>query len=33
MGHVPIVRATGGLDDTIEEETGFKFEEYSVAAL
>ena len=32
-GTVPIVRATGGLDDTIEEETGFKFEEYSVAAL
>ena len=24
-GTVPVVRATGGLDDTIEEETGFKF--------
>src|SRR6202451_749469 len=28
-GTVPIVRATGGLDDTIEEGTGFKFWEYS----
>jgi starch synthase len=26
---VPVVRATGGLDDTIEEGTGFKFAEYS----
>lgn len=32
-GTVPIVRATGGLDDTIDETTGFKFEEYSGAAL
>ena len=28
-GTVPVVRATGGLDDTIEESTGFKFQEYS----
>ena len=28
-GTVPVVRATGGLDDTIEEGTGFKFREYS----
>jgi len=27
-GTVPVVRATGGLDDTINEETGFKFTEY-----
>lgn len=32
-GTVPIVRATGGLDDTIEEGTGFKFEEFSGLAL
>jgi starch synthase len=32
-GTVPVVRATGGLDDTIEEDTGFKFEEYSGKAL
>ncbi len=32
-GTVPVVRATGGLDDTIDEETGFKFKEYSGAAL
>ncbi|MGD0658481.1 MAG: glycogen synthase GlgA [Syntrophorhabdales bacterium] len=39
-GTVPIVRAVGGLDDTIsddpsslEEQTGFKFHEYSVAAM
>jgi len=32
-GAVPVVRATGGLDDTIEEGTGFKFQEYSGAAL
>lgn len=37
-GSVPIVRATGGLDDTIEafdgnSGTGFKFQEYSPAAL
>jgi starch synthase len=28
-GTVPVVRATGGLDDTIEEGTGFKFAEYT----
>lgn len=32
-GTVPIVRATGGLNDTIEEGTGFKFAEYSGQAL
>jgi starch synthase len=32
-GTVPVVRATGGLNDTIEEETGFKFVEYSGEAL
>ena len=32
-GTVPVVRATGGLDDTIEEGTGFKFAEYSGGAL
>jgi starch synthase len=32
-GTVPVVRATGGLDDTIEEATGFKFAEYSGEAL
>jgi len=32
-GTVPIVRATGGLDDTIDEETGFKFQEYTGCAL
>jgi starch synthase len=32
-GTVPVVRATGGLDDTIEEGTGFKFREYSGTAL
>ena len=32
-GTVPVVRATGGLDDTIEEGTGFKFAEYSGKAL
>jgi starch synthase len=32
-GTVPVVRATGGLDDSVDEETGFKFEEYSAAAL
>jgi len=32
-GTVPVVRATGGLDDTIEEGTGFKFAEYSAATL
>jgi starch synthase len=32
-GTVPVVRATGGLDDTIEQGTGFKFWEYSGSAL
>ena len=32
-GTIPIVRATGGLDDTIDGETGFKFREYSGSAL
>jgi starch synthase len=32
-GTVPVVRATGGLDDTIDEGTGFKFVEYSGEAL
>jgi starch synthase len=32
-GTVPVVRATGGLNDTIEEGTGFKFAEYSGLAL
>ena len=32
-GTAPVVRATGGLDDTIKEGTGFKFQEYSPAAL
>jgi starch synthase len=32
-GTVPVVRATGGLNDTIEEATGFKFVEYSGPAL
>jgi len=32
-GTVPVVRATGGLDDTIEVETGFKFQDYSGTAL
>lgn len=32
-GTPPVVRATGGLDDTIEEETGFKFSEFSEAGL
>jgi starch synthase len=32
-GTVPVVRATGGLDDTIDSETGFKFAEYSSTAL
>jgi starch synthase len=32
-GTVPIVRATGGLADTIDETTGFKFSEYTPAAL
>jgi starch synthase len=32
-GTVPVVRATGGLNDTIEEGTGFKFAEYTGEAL
>ena len=32
-GTVPIVRATGGLDDTVDHETGFKFRDYSPGAL
>jgi starch synthase len=32
-GTVPVVRATGGLDDTIEPGTGFKFRQYSGDAL
>ena len=32
-GTVPVVRATGGLEDTVDEETGFKFREYTGAAL
>src|SRR4029077_12935382 len=32
-GTVPVVRSTGGLDDTIDEDTGFKFQEPSAWAL
>ena len=32
-GTIPIVRATGGLDDTIDDRNGFKFHEYSGSAL
>lgn len=32
-GTVPVVRATGGLDDTIDEDTGFKFVDYTAEAL
>jgi starch synthase len=32
-GTVPVVRATGGLDDTIDAGTGFKFRDYSGDAL
>ena len=32
-GTVPVVRATGGLDDTIDPTTGFKFKEYSAGAM
>ena len=32
-GTVPIVRATGGLEDTVDHSTGFKFAEYSAEAL
>ena len=31
-GTVPVVRATGGLDDTIDESTGFKFRPYTAEA-
>jgi starch synthase len=31
-GTVPVVRATGGLDDTVDDATGFKFAEYSAEA-
>jgi starch synthase len=31
-GTVPVVRATGGLDDTIDESTGFKFVDYNEKA-
>ena len=31
-GTPPVVRATGGLEDTIDESTGFKFREFSSAA-
>jgi starch synthase len=30
-GSIPVVRATGGLDDTIDEDTGFKFQGYTGA--
>jgi starch synthase len=32
-GTLPIVRATGGLDDTVDESTGFKFRNYSPSDL
>jgi starch synthase len=32
-GTIPVVRATGGLEDSIDDETGFKFTEYSGDAL
>lgn len=32
-GTVPIVRATGGLDDTVDDATGFKFADYTPEAL
>ena len=32
-GTVPVVRATGGLDDTIDENTGFKFADYTAGGL
>ncbi len=32
-GTVPIVRATGGLEDTVDDETGFKFRDYTPEAL
>lgn len=32
-GTVPVVRATGGLQDTVDEETGFKFRDYTPGAM
>jgi len=32
-GTVPVVRAVGGLEDTVDETTGFKFREYTAEAL
>jgi starch synthase len=32
-GTVPIVHATGGLEDTVDDETGFKFSSYTAANL
>ena len=32
-GTVPVVRATGGLHDTVDAETGFQFEDYTPGAL
>jgi len=32
-GTVPVVRATGGLDDTVDASTGFKFNDYNEHAL
>ncbi len=32
-GTIPIVRATGGLDDTVDKTTGFKFTDYTPKAL
>jgi starch synthase len=32
-GTVPVVRATGGLEDTVDARTGFKFREYSSQAM
>jgi starch synthase len=32
-GTVPIVRAIGGLDDTVDDATGFKFADYTPEAL
>jgi len=32
-GTVPVVRATGGLDDTVNANTGFKFKDFSAEAL
>ncbi|MGB9605741.1 MAG: glycogen synthase GlgA [Bryobacteraceae bacterium] len=32
-GTVPVVRATGGLEDTVDESTGFKFRDYNPQAM